>query len=103
MVPKGMLDCLAPLAHLLRMLVEASLDCLENMLVLPTCDPTLLAGGATVLDGAAPASIGRVPEQDLSIFLGCEGVSEPFAGRTNVDVLLDEVPEVLLAEASFRL
>jgi hypothetical protein len=47
MVPKGMLDCLAPLAHLLRMLVEASLDCLENMLVLPTCDPTLLAGGAT--------------------------------------------------------
>jgi hypothetical protein len=24
MVPKGMLDCLAPLAHLLRMLVEAS-------------------------------------------------------------------------------
>ena len=36
--PKGMLHRLAPLTHLL--------DSLENMLMLPASDPTLLAGGA---------------------------------------------------------
>jgi hypothetical protein len=98
-----MLDRLAPLAHLLRMLVEPALYCLENMLMLPTADPTLLARGAAVLDGAALANIGRVAVQNQSIFLGCEGLGEPFTGRTNVNVLLHEVAEVLLAEAPFRL
>jgi hypothetical protein len=59
----------APLAHLLWMLVESPLYCLENMLMLPTADPPLLARGATVLDGAALASIGRVAAQNQSIFL----------------------------------
>src|ERR1700693_6249584 len=50
-----MLDRLAPLAHLLRMLVEPALHRLENVLVLPSGDPPLLAGGAAMLDGAALA------------------------------------------------
>src|SRR5215831_13628670 len=49
------------------------------------------------------ASVGRVAVQDQSIFLCCEGVGEPFTGRTYVNVLCHEVAEVLLAEASFRL
>src|SRR4051795_11837444 len=53
---EGMLDRLAPLAHLLRMLVEPALYCLKNRLMLPTGDPTLLARGAAVLDGATLAS-----------------------------------------------
>jgi hypothetical protein len=39
-----MLDRLAPLAHFFRVLVEPALDRFEHMLMLPTCDPSLLAG-----------------------------------------------------------
>ncbi len=56
---EGMLDRLAPLAHLLRMLVEPALHRLENVLMLPSGDPSLLAGGAAVLDGAALAGVGQ--------------------------------------------
>jgi hypothetical protein len=45
------------------------------------------------------ASIGRVAAQDQSILLGCEGVGEPFSGGANVNVLLHEIAEVLLADA----
>ena len=57
---EGMLDRLAPLAHLLRAFVEPALHRLENVLMLPPGDPSLLAGGATVLDGAALAGVGPV-------------------------------------------
>jgi hypothetical protein len=40
-----------------RVLVEPALDGLENPLMLPTRDPSLLAGGATVLDDAALAAL----------------------------------------------
>jgi hypothetical protein len=43
-----MLDRLAPLTLLLGMLVEAVLDDLENMLMLPTRDPALLASAGVV-------------------------------------------------------
>ena len=56
---KGMLDRLAPLAHLFRMFVEPALHCIENVLMLPSGDPSLLAGGAAVLDGAALAGVGQ--------------------------------------------
>src|SRR4029434_6970398 len=98
-----MLDRLAPLAHLLRILIEPALHRLENVLMLPSGDPSFLAGGAAVLDGAALAGIGPVAAQDQSIFLVRVMVSEPFTGRTNVDVVLSQVAEVLLAEAPFRL
>src|SRR5207249_19697 len=39
-------------AHLLRMLVEPALHRLENVLMLPSRDPSLLAGGAALPDGA---------------------------------------------------
>ncbi len=100
---EGMLDRLAPLAHLLRMLVEAPLNGFEKVFMLPSADPPLPAGGAALLDGAAPASVGRVAAQDQSVFFGREGVGEPLSRPTNVNVLLSEVAEVLLAKAPFRL
>ena len=103
MVPNGMLDGLAPLAHLLRMLVEPPLHRFENVLMLPSGDASLLCGGAGILDGATLADIGPVAAQDQSVFLGCGMVAEPFTGGTNVNVLISHVAEVLLAEAPFRL
>ena len=44
-----MLNRLAPLAHLLRMLVEPALYRIENGLMLPSGDPSLFSGGAAVL------------------------------------------------------
>jgi hypothetical protein len=52
------LDRLAPLAHLLRMLVEPALNGFKNMLMFPSRDPSFLAGGAAVFDGATLAGVG---------------------------------------------
>ena len=101
--PEGMLNRLAPLAHLHRMLVEPTLYRIENGLMLPSGDPSLLAGGAAVFDGTALADVGPVAAQDQSIFLVRVAVGEPFTGRANVNVILSRVAEVLLAEAPFRL
>src|SRR5712664_2821413 len=100
---EGVLDGLAPLAHLLRMLVEPTLHRLENVFMLPSGDPSLLGGGAAVLYGATLAGVGPVAAQDQSIFFVRVVIGEPFAGGTNVNVLLSHVAKVLLAEAPFRL
>ena len=76
---EGMFDRLTALAHLLRMLAEPALHRLENVLMFPSGDPSLLVGGAAVCVGLA------------------------LADRTNVDVLLSHVAESLLAEAPCRL
>jgi hypothetical protein len=78
------------------MFVEPALHRFENVLVLPSGDPALLARGAGVLDGAVLGRIGRVAAQNQSILLGCEGVGEPFSGEANVNVLLHEVAEACL-------
>ena len=120
---EGMLNRLAQLAHLFRMFVEPALHRLKNVLVLPSGDPSFLAGGAAVLDGAALAGVGPVAAQEQTaarqsrwdvfpsrltrykqtFFLGRIVVREPFTGRTNVDILRCHVAEVLLAEPAFRL
>jgi hypothetical protein len=46
-----MLYRLAPLVHLLRILVEPVLHRLEHVLILPSGDPSLLRSGGTGLDG----------------------------------------------------
>src|SRR5450759_445572 len=83
--------------------LEAVQRRLENALMFPSGDASLLAGGATVLDGAALAGFGRVAAQDQYILRGGEGVGEPFAGRTDVNVLPSQIAEVLLAKAPLRL
>ena len=69
------------------------------MLVFPSGDPTLLAGSATLLDDTALASIGPVAAQDQSVFLGRVAVGELLTGRTNINIVLSHVAEVLLAVA----
>ena len=66
-----MLSRLAPLAHRLRILIETLLHGFENVLMLPSGDPSPLAGGAALLNGASLAGVGPVAAQDHSIFLGC--------------------------------
>ena len=46
---EAMLDRLPSLAHFLRVLIEAALHRLENVLMLPSLDPSLVALGAVVL------------------------------------------------------
>jgi hypothetical protein len=54
-----MLGRLAPLTHLLRMLVEPALHRVEDVLMLPSGDATFLAGGAAVPDGAGLTCAGQ--------------------------------------------
>src|ERR1700736_747723 len=98
---EGMFDRLAALAHLLRMLVEPALNGFENVLMFPSGDPSFLAGGASGLDCTALADVGPVAAQHQTVFLGRVVVGELLAGRTNVNVLVSHIAEVLLAEASF--
>src|ERR1700758_3248032 len=101
--PERMLDRLAPLSHLFRVLVEPALDGFENMLMLPAGDPSLLAGGTAVLDGAVLAGIGPVAAQDQPVFLVRVVGGEPFPSRADVDVLVSHIAEVLLAKAPLGL
>ena len=98
-----MLDRLAPLAHLLGMLVEPALDGLENVLVLPTGDPTLLARGTAVLNGAGRARVGPVAPQDQTVFLVCEAVEKLLTSRTDLDVVLRNVAEVRFDKPALHL
>src|SRR6516162_3064095 len=94
-----MLGCLATLAHGVRVPVEALLYGLQHILILPARDSSLLASGAALFDSAAQTSVGPVTEQNQPILLVCVVVDELLSGRTNVNVLLSHIAEVLLAEA----
>ena len=98
-----MLDCLATSTHRVRILVQPRLHSIDNILVLPPLDATLRSLRALSLQRASAARVGPVVVQDQSIFLVREVVGELLTGRTNVDVLLSHVAEILLAEAAFRL
>src|SRR5262245_51131717 len=62
------------------------------MLMLPTRDLSLLAGGAAVLDGAALAGVRPVAMQDQPVFLVREMAGEPFTGWARRDSDLCAVP-----------
>jgi hypothetical protein len=81
--PERMLDRLTPLAHFFRVLVEPALHGFENMLVLPARDPSFLAGGAAVLDGAARAGMSLVATQDQPVFFVRVAVGETFTCRAD--------------------
>src|SRR6516162_5447015 len=101
--PERMLDRLTPLAHFFRVLVEPALDGFENMLMLPARNPSLLAGGTAVLDGAALTGVGPVATQDQPFFLVGVAVGESFTSRADVYVLVSHVAEVLLAKTPIGL
>src|SRR6516164_6617172 len=94
-----MLGCLATLAHGVWVPVEALLYGLQHILMLPARDSSFLASAAALFDSAAQTSVGPVTEQNQPILLVCVVVDELLSGRTNVNVLLSHIAEVLLAEA----
>src|SRR5450756_1846203 len=98
-----MLNRLAASTHRIRISVQARLHSIDNILVLPPRDATLRSLRALSLQRAGAAGAGPVAAQDQSIFLVREVVGELLIGRTNVNVLLSHVAEILFAEAAFRL
>ena len=66
-------------------------------------DPALLAGGAAIFYDASLADVGPVAVQDQPVLLIGIVIGEPFTGRTDVNILLGHIAEVLFAKASFRL
>src|ERR1700681_2730287 len=97
------LDRLAACSHRIRIFVEPRLHVFDNVLVLPPRDAALRSLRALSLQRAGMARVGPVAAQDQSIFLVREVVGELLTSRTDVNVLLSHVAEVLLAEAPFRL
>src|SRR5689334_12471800 len=83
-----MLDCLPPLAHLLRMLIEPPLHRLKDALMLPSGDPPLFAGGAAMLNRTSLAGVGPITVQDQAIFLVRVVVGEALAGRRDVNIFI---------------
>ena len=57
---KGMLGRLTTLAHRVRIVIEALLYGLQQMLMLPARDPPLLASRAALFNSAALTGIGPV-------------------------------------------
>src|SRR5580704_7117069 len=98
-----MLDRLAASTHRIWILIQARLHGIDNVLVLPPLDAALRSLRALSFQRARAARVGPVMAQDNSIFLVREVVGELLTGRTNVNVLLSHVAEILLAEAAFRL
>src|SRR6266536_1043843 len=94
-----MRKCVAPI----RIFVEPRLHGFDTVLVLPPRDAALRSLRALSLQRTGVARVGPVAAQDKSIFLVREVVGELLPGRTDVNVLLSHVAEVLLAEAPFRL
>src|SRR3984893_2155006 len=95
-----MLGRLATQAHGLRVLVEALLDSLQYVLMLPARNPPLLAGCAARLEHAVAACICPIAPQFLAVLLVRVVVLQLFAGRTAIHILIAEINKVLLAEAT---
>src|SRR5271167_764837 len=93
-----MFDCLATLAHSLRVFVEALLDGFQYMLMLPPGNASLRAGGAAFLEGTVATRIRPIAPQLLSVLFVCIVVLQRFAGRTAIHILVAEIDKVLLAE-----
>ena len=70
--------------------------------MLPSCDPSLFGGGAAMLDGAALTSVGPVTAQNQSAVFSREGVRKRLSSGANINVLLSDIAEVLLAKSPFR-
>jgi hypothetical protein len=85
------------------MLIEPALDGLQNMLVLPTLDPALLAGGAELLDRACLASRAPIAMQGLTLFLAREAPNQPLASGAKINILFRYVAKILFPETAVSL
>ena len=94
-----MLGRLATLAHGPRVLVEALLDGLQNILMLPAGDASLHASGTASLEPTVATRICPIAPQLLAVLLIREMLLQLFAGRTTIRILVSKIDKVLLAKA----
>ena len=83
--------------------IQAHLHGLEHRLVLPSAHPPHRTCRALGLQAAGSARPGPVFVHQQSCFFRGEAPGQPLAGGTAVDVLLGQIDEVLLAEATLGL
>ena len=86
--PERMFDCLPPLPHGLRVVVEAPLHLFQHMLMLPARNPPLLAGRTAGFERTVAARIGPIAPQLLPSLLVGVVVGQLFAGRTAIRILV---------------
>jgi hypothetical protein len=60
---------LAALAHRLRIFIEALLDSLQYVFMLPSRDPSLLASGAALFDGTALTGVSPMRSREFSTII----------------------------------
>ncbi len=94
-----MFSGLAPLAHGIRVSAEALLHGLQDVLILPAGDASLLASGTASLERAVAARIGPIAPQLLPVLLVRVVVLELLASRTAIDIIVAKIDKVLLAES----
>src|SRR6201993_3249798 len=97
-----MLDCLSTLTHRFRICVEALLHSLEQMLVLPSCNPPLWPGCALRFEGTILTGCGPVAPQHLAVFFVCIAIRQSLPGWTAIGVFLRQMGKILLTEAPLR-
>jgi hypothetical protein len=78
------------------MLVETTLNFLQNMFMFPTGTPAFLSCGALILDNTGRTDVGPVAAQGEPSFLVCRMVDQTLARRAKIDIVLDHVTEVRL-------
>src|SRR5262249_70063 len=98
-----MLDRLAACAHGVWIFVEPFLHGLDNPLVLPPRDATLLSCRALSFDWAGMARIGPITAKFLAVLLSRKTEREFLTRRAPIYVLLGLIDKILLGEPARRL
>jgi len=96
-------DCLTPVTHLLRMLVESALDPLKHMLMLPTRDPALAGRRAFGLESTGQTGRRPIATHPLAYFFARKTIGQPLAGRAEINIVLGDIGKILLAKAALGL
>src|SRR6202000_3204114 len=100
---KRMLDCLSTLSHRFRVCIKALLHRFEQMLMLPSWNPSLWPGRALGFERAILTGCRPVAPHPLAIFLTREAIWQLLPSRATIGVFLRQIDKVLLAEAPVRL
>src|SRR5262245_50288681 len=98
-----MFDGASSQRHRLRLPIEPTLHCLQDRFMLPACDAAIVARGAARFEWAPWTCRWPVLVDGQAVLHRREAVDGTFARRTLVLVILGDVDEVRLAEATLRL
>jgi hypothetical protein len=101
-VPKGLFDCLATLAHRSWVCVKALLHSLEQMLMLPPRNSPLWPGCALRLERTILTGCGPIAPQHLAVFFVCIAIRQSLPW-TAIGVFFRQIRKVLFTEALLRL